>query len=44
MSVLKQELKVTGTNNLSSYFPVRTSSSEGAFDWDVAPGIVVRNI
>ncbi|MCP4120245.1 MAG: DNA phosphorothioation-dependent restriction protein DptG [Bacteroidetes bacterium] len=44
MSVLKQGLKVAGTNNLSSYFPVRTSSSEEAFDWDVAQGIVVRNI
>ncbi len=44
MSVLKKDLKVTGTNNLNSYFPARTSSSEGAFDWDVAQGIVVRNI
>ena len=44
MSVLKKNLEVSGTNNLSSYFPIRTSSSEGAFDWDVAQGIVVRNI
>jgi DNA phosphorothioation-dependent restriction protein DptG len=44
MSVLKKDLKVTSTNNLSSYFPIRTNSSEGAFDWDVAQGIVVRNI
>ena len=44
MSVLKKELKVTGTNSLNSYFPIRTNSSEGAFDWEVAQGIVVRNI
>ena len=44
MSLLKKVLKVTGTNSLSSYFPIRTNSSEGAFDWDVAQGIVVRNI
>ncbi|MEH6550632.1 MAG: DNA phosphorothioation-dependent restriction protein DptG [Pseudomonadales bacterium] len=44
MSILKKDLKVKGTNNLSSYFPIRTRSSEGAFDWDVAQGIVVRNI
>ena len=44
MSLLKKDLKVAGTNSLSSYFPIRTSSSEGAFDWDVAQGIVVRNI
>lgn len=44
MSVLKQSLSVTSTNNLSSYFPVRTNSSEGAFDWEVAQGVVVRNL
>ena len=44
MSVLKKDLEVSETNNLSSYFPIRTSSSEGAFDWEVAQGIVVRNI
>lgn len=44
MSVLKKNLTVTSTNNLSSYFPARTSSSEGAFDWEVAQGVVVRNL
>lgn len=44
MPMLKQDLKVSSTNNLSSYFPVRTSSSEGAFDWEVAQGIVIRNL
>lgn len=44
MSVLKSQLKVAPTNNLNSYFPIRTNNSEGVFDWDVAQGIVVRNI
>lgn len=44
MSILKKDLKVTGTNKLTSYFPVRTNSGEGAFDWGVAQSIVVRNI
>lgn len=44
MAVLKQDLKVSGTNSLNSYFPIRTSNTEGAFDWEVAKGIVVRNI
>lgn len=44
MTVLKKVLTVSGTNNLNSYFPVRTSNGEGVFDWDVAQGVVVRNI
>jgi len=44
MSVLKKNLAVSATNNLGSYFPIRTSGSEGVFDWGVAQGIVVRNI
>jgi DNA phosphorothioation-dependent restriction protein DptG len=44
MTVLKKALTVSGTNNLNSYFPVRTNNGEGVFDWDVAQGIVVRNI
>lgn len=44
MSVLKKSLTVTSTNNLGSYFPARTSSGEGVFDWEVAQGVVVRNL
>lgn len=43
MSILNKNLKV-GDNKLNSYFPVRTRSNEGDFDWDVAQGIVIRNI
>lgn len=44
MSILKKDLEVSNQNILRSYFPVRTSTSEKAFDWDVAQGIVIRNI
>jgi len=44
MSALKKELKVSSTNSLNGYFPVRTNNSDDSFDWDVAQGIVVRNL
>jgi len=44
MSALKKELKVSSTNSLNGYFPVRTNNKDGSFDWDVAQGIVVRNL
>lgn len=43
MSILKEELTVSN-NILTSYFPARTSNSPEAFDWQVAQGLVVRNI
>ena len=44
MSILKKDLKVSSSNALNSYFPVRTNNSEDSFDWSVAQGIVVRNL
>lgn len=44
MSILKKELKVSSSNALNSYFPVRTNNSEDSFDWSVAQGVVVRNL
>ena len=44
MAVLKKDIKVSNQNKLTSYFPIRTSTKEGSFDWDVAQGIVVRNV
>lgn len=44
MSALKKDLNVSNTNTLNGYFPVRTSNSDDSFDWDVAQGIVVRNL
>lgn len=44
MSILKNELTVSNVNSLNGYFPVRTSSSEDAFNWEVAKGIVIRNL
>ncbi|WP_197472707.1 hypothetical protein, partial [Oleiphilus sp. HI0123] len=44
MSILKKDLTVTNINSLNGYFPVRTSNSEDSFDWEIAKGIVVRNM
>jgi DNA phosphorothioation-dependent restriction protein DptG len=44
MSILKKELEVSGVNSLNGFFPARTSSSDEAFDWEVAKGMVVRNL
>lgn len=44
MSALKKELVVSSTNSLNGYFPVRTNNKDYSFDWEVAQGIVVRNL
>ena len=44
MSILKENISVSNVNSLNGYFPVRTSSSDDSFDWEVAKGIVVRNL
>ena len=44
MSILKENIVVSNVNSLNGFFPVRTSSSDDSFDWDVAKGIVVRNL
>ncbi|MCX2982871.1 DNA phosphorothioation-dependent restriction protein DptG [Halieaceae bacterium IMCC14734] len=44
MSILKKDLAVSNVNSLNGYFPVRTSVTESAFDWEVAKGVVVRNV
>lgn len=44
MSILKKNISVSNVNSLNGYFPARTSSSDEAFDWEVAKGIVVRNL
>ena len=43
MSILKQDLSVSN-NSLNGYFPVRTSSGDDSFDWQVAKGVVARNL
>jgi DNA phosphorothioation-dependent restriction protein DptG len=43
-SILKGNITVSKVNSLNGFFPVRTSSSDETFDWEVAKGIVVRNI
>ena len=43
MSILKSHLIVPPSVTLSSYFPARTKST-GEFDWDVAKGVVTRNL
>jgi len=44
MSILKDEIEVSPTNSLNGYFPARTSGNDDAFDWEVAKGIVIRNL
>ena len=44
MSILKEKIEVSNVNSLNGYFPVRTSSSDESFDWEVAKGIVIRNL
>lgn len=44
VSILKEEIIGSNVNSLNGFFPVRTSGSDKAFDWDVAKGIVVRNL
>jgi len=44
MSILKDDISVSPSNYLNGYFPARTSGNDGAFDWEVAKGIVVRNL
>ena len=44
MTILKADIEVSNVNSLNGFFPVRTSSTDEAFDWDVAQGIVVRNL
>ncbi len=44
MAILKADIEVSNVNSLNGFFPVRTSSTDEAFDWDVAQGIVVRNL
>lgn len=44
MAVLKSDIEVSNVNSLNGFFPVRTSSTDDAFDWDVAKGIVIRNL
>jgi len=47
MSIIKKDLndgEVANTNRTIGYFPARTSPKEGAFDWEIAKGVVVRNL
>ncbi len=44
MTILKKDLKPTANNNLNSYFPIRTSNSGDAYDWEYAKSIVIRNL
>lgn len=47
MSIIKKDLNdndVANSNPTIGYFPARTNPKEDAFDWDVAKGIVVRNL
>lgn len=44
MSILKTNLTVPPSVTVTSYFPARTKSNEGAYDWDVVKGLVVRNL
>lgn len=44
MTILKSNISVSNVNSLNGFFPVRTSSSDDAFDWEIAKGIVVRNL
>lgn len=44
MSILKKDITVSNVNSLNGFYPVRTSSGDDSFDWEVAQGIVVRNI
>jgi DNA phosphorothioation-dependent restriction protein DptG len=44
MTILKSDIEVSNVNSLNGFFPVRTSSTDEAFDWDVAQGLVIRNL
>ena len=47
MSIIKKDLndsEVANSNPTIGYFPARTNPKEGAFDWEIAMGIVVRNL
>lgn len=44
MTILKKELIPSASNNLNSYFPIRTSTSGDPYDWDYATAIVIRNL
>ena len=44
MTILKKELIPSASNNLNSYFPIRTSTSGEPYDWDYATAIVIRNL
>ena len=44
MTILKKDLEPSPNNNLNSYFPVRTSNSGDAYDWEYAKAIVIRNL
>ena len=38
------EIKVLKSNPSIGYFPAKTNPKEGAFDWDIAKAIVIRNL
>lgn len=44
MGFIKTDLKVKSINPTIGYFPARTQPKEGAFDWEIAKGVVVRNL
>ena len=44
MTILKKELIPSASNNLNSYFPIRTSASGDPYDWEYATAIVIRNL
>ena len=48
MTILKKdnnnEIKVLKSNPSIGYFPAKTNPKEGAFDWEIAKAIVIRNL
>jgi len=47
MPIIKKDLndsEVANSNPTIGYFPARTNPKEGAFDWEIAKGVVVRNL
>lgn len=44
MSGIIKDIKLSSSNSLNGYFPVRTNNNDDAFDWDVAQAFLIRGL